>query len=163
MHRSLVRPLVGVLLLLSLTLSACATHWQKPEVSLIDVQLAGGTVFEQRLKLKLKVRNPNDRDIPIESLRFQFIAGDKRFASGVSSNPVLIPRQGETVVDMEASLQLASLLRSLPSMKGDDGKLHYRLQGEVAVQGYGTVPFNHPGVLDPRAFEGRKQFKTQDE
>ncbi|WP_018607798.1 LEA type 2 family protein [Uliginosibacterium gangwonense] len=140
----------------TLLLTACVMHWQKPEVSLIDVQPAGGTLFEQRLKLKLRVYNPNDRDIPVDSLHFRFVSGDKSFASGQTSAPVVIPRQGETVVDIQANMQLANLIRNLPNLKAEDGKLHYRLQGDVVVHDYGSVPFDHPGVLDLDMFEGRK-------
>lgn len=140
----------------TLLLTACVMHWQKPEVSLVDVQLAGGTLFEQHLKLKLRVYNPNDRDIPVDSLHFRLMSGDKSFASGQTNAPVIIPRQGETVVDIQANMQLVNLMRNLPNLKTDDGKLHYRLQGDVVVHDYGSVPFDHPGVLYLDLFEGRK-------
>lgn len=163
LNRTSIGLLGCVLVLALLFFSGCATRWQKPEVSLVDVEPAGGTLFEQRLKLRLRVRNPNDRDIPVERLHFQLVVAEKRFASGQSASPVLIPRQGEAVVDVEASLQLASLLRSLPAIKGEDGRLHYRLRGEVIVEGYGAVPFDHPGVLDLGLLEGhvRKQLRSE--
>ena len=148
-----INVLLWELLLVCLLLAGCASSWQKPDISLADVQLAGGTLFEQRLKLKLRVYNPNDREIPIESLHFQFLAGDKRFASGQSSHPVLIPAQGEALVEMDAAMQLASLVRNLPELTGGDGKLHYRLRGNAEVKGYGQVPFDHPGELDLAMFE----------
>lgn len=153
----MVNKYVAKILVLGLmlgVLSGCATRWQKPEFSLVDVQLAGGTVFEQKLKLKLRVINPNDRDIPVENVRFSFVVAGKRFANGFSSAPVVIPRQGEAVVELEASMQILSLLSTLSTAKGDDGKLHYRLQGDVQVQEHGVVPFDHPGVLDLGLFDG---------
>ena len=141
------------LLPVCLLLAGCASSWQKPDISLVDVQLAGGALFEQRLKLKLRVYNPNDREIPIEALHFQFLAGDKRFASGQSSHPVLIPGQGEALVEMDASMQLAGLVRYLPELTRGDGKLHYRLRGNAEVKGYGQVPFDHPGEFDLAMFD----------
>ena len=140
-------------LLVCLALAACGSPWKKPEVSLADVQFAGGTLFEQRLKLKLRVYNPNDREIPLEALSFQFVAGDKRFASGQTSRAVRIPGRGETLVELDASMQLASLLRHLPELTGGDGKLRYRLRGSAVVKGYGGVPFDHPSELDLGIFE----------
>lgn len=138
----------SLMLPVCLALAACGSPWKKPEVSLSDVQFAGGTLFEQRLKLKLRVYNPNDREIPLEALSFQFVAGDKRFASGQTTRAVRIPAQGESLIELEASMQLASLLRQLPQLTGGDGKLRYRLRGSAVVEGYGGVPFDHPGELD---------------
>lgn len=153
MWRSMHKWAWSLTLLVCLALAACGSPWKKPEVSLADVQFAGGTLFEQRLKLRLRVYNPNDREIPVESLSFQFFAGDKRFASGQTNRAVRIPCQGEALVDIEASMQLASLLRHLPGLTGGDGKLHYRLRGYAVVEGYGNVPFDHPGELDLGMFE----------
>lgn len=144
---------MAALLLTALSVWACASVWKRPEVTLGKIELAGGKVFDQHLKLKLKVRNPNDRDIPVEKLRFQLLIAGKSYVSGQSRESVTIPHQGEAELDVEASLQLASLLRNLPAIKGDDGRLHYRLNGDVVVVGYGSVPFDQPGVIELGAFE----------
>lgn len=156
-----LKPLLGIWLLMSVLLSACVMHWQKPEVSLVDVQLAGGTLFEQKLKLRLRVYNPNDRDIPVDSLHFRMVSGDKTLASGQSEAPVTIPRRGETVVELRANMQVMNLLRDLPALTREDGQLHYRVQGDVVIHDYGSVPFDHPGVFDLDALQGRKRSKTE--
>ena len=147
-ERVLKRSRVVACLFASLLLSACAPVWKKPEVMLGKIELGGGTILDQRPKLKLKVRNPNDRDIPVEKLRFELLVASMSYASGQSDVPVSIPRRGEATLDLDASLQLARLLGNLASLKGEDDRLNYRLKGEVVVQGFGAVPFDHPGSLD---------------
>lgn len=127
----------------------CAPAWKRPRITLGKIALAGGTIFEQGLKLSLKVTNPNDRDIPLERLRFELLVAGVSYANGQSDVPVNVPRRGEATVEIEASLQLARLLSKLPSLKGEDGRVPYQLKGEAVVQGFGTLPFDQAGSLSP--------------
>jgi len=154
--------LLGMLAAVGLVVTACATRWHKPEVSLVNVELAGGTLFEQRLKLKLRVRNPNDRDIPIESLHFQLFVANKLVAEGQTGAPIIIPRYDDTVVDLAATMQLATLIHVLPEAKAGDGKLQYHLSGEVVVSSYGSIPFDHPGTLELGLLEGLGHKRGKD-
>ncbi|NSL55564.1 LEA type 2 family protein [Uliginosibacterium aquaticum] len=135
-------------LLCLLALAACAPVWQRPQVALMDVRISGGNLFQQKLRLQLRVTNPNALDIGVESLVFEVLVGDSQFASGRSSAPVTIPKRGEGRVDVDADAQVLGLLRRLPELTGGDGKLHYRLKGEAQIKGYGRTPFDQPGELD---------------
>ncbi|MDP5240116.1 LEA type 2 family protein [Uliginosibacterium sp. 31-16] len=138
----------------ALLLAACATAWQKPQVSLAEVRLAGGNLLQQKLKLQLRVKNPNGVDIGVESLTFDLLVGESRFASGQSAAPVLIPKRGEALVEVDAKAQVLGLLSRLPELTGADGKLHYRLKGEARISGYGNAPFDQPGELELGKLQG---------
>ena len=127
----------------------CAPVWKRPQISLGRIELAGGAIFEQSLRLSLKVTNQNDIDIPLERLRFELLVAGVSYANGQSDVPVTVPRRGEATVEIEASLQLARLLAKLPSLKGEDGRVHYQLKGEVLVSGVGALPFDQAGSLLP--------------
>jgi len=130
-------------------LAACVTTWQKPEVSLVDVRLAGGNLLQQDVKLQLRVKNPNGMDIGVDAVVFELLVGESRLASGQMATPVMIPAHGEGVVGVDAKAHVLSLLTRLPQLLDADGLLHYRIRGEARIHRYGTVPFDHVGALDP--------------
>jgi LEA14-like dessication related protein len=138
------------LLALALTLfaAACATViTQPPQVTLVGVGLESLGLFEQRYVLQLRVRNPNDVDIPVEGLSFDIELNGAHFASGVSNAAVRIPRLGEALLEVPATSNLAAFLQQWRELgSGRDG-LAYRIRGSLRVSGYGAVPFDHKGEV----------------
>lgn len=141
--------LVGV----AIMLAACVT-WHKPEVSLADVRLAGGNILQQRIKLQLRVKNPNAMAITVESVTFDLQVGESTFASGQAPAAVSIPARGEALVELDARAHLLGLLNRLQELTAADGKLHYRIKGEAQISGYGRAPFDQPGALDVSKLQG---------
>ncbi|KAF7597719.1 MAG: hypothetical protein CGU28_17010 [Candidatus Dactylopiibacterium carminicum] len=137
-----------VLLWVGVLAAGCALRWQKPEVRLVEVALAGGNLMEQQLALQLAVHNPNNRKIELDALQFDWLAGETVFASGQSLQAVQVPAQGEARIPLTAKLRLLPLLQRLPQLLDADGRLPYRLRGQADVAGYGTQPFNVSGKLD---------------
>lgn len=150
---------VGAASLLVAVVVACGTmRLQAPKVSLADFQLLGGNLVEQRFALKLRVQNPNDREIAIQGLSFDIDLSGKPFAHGVGDKATIVPRFGEGIVEVEAVSNLGSLVRQIGEMAkaGRDG-LPYRVKGSVLADGFGSVPFDSrgewklPQKLRPRA------------
>lgn len=139
----------GWLVLLPLLLAACAalSGLKPPQVSLSDVSLGQATLFEQRLKLRLRVANPNERELALNGLVFKMEAADRTFAEGLSNQQVVIPALGEGIVEVEASVQTLELLNLLPRLTGSDGKFEYRLKGEALTRDYGRIPFDRTGRM----------------
>lgn len=139
----------ALLLALATLLSACAMMalgLEKPEVKVAGIELLDGNLFDQRFRIKLRVTNPNDKDIAIKGLRFKLALGGQDFADGLTGEPVVLPRMGEVVVGVDGHASLAGVLRHLPRML-EGGKLDYRLNGEVITQDYGSLPFDRKGEL----------------
>lgn len=143
--------------LLLLGLAACMPRWQKPEVRLLEVGLSGGSLLTQNLRLHLEVRNPNSRELGLEQLDFEWLAGDEVFARGVSARPVVIPAGGQAHIELEARLQLLSLLQRLPRLVDAEGMLAYRLRGKAQIQRWGEAPFDQSGLLDLQRLRGQAQ------
>lgn len=134
-------------------LAACIS-WHKPEVSLAEVRLAGGNILQQRIKLQLRVKNPNAMDITVESVVFDLFVGENSFASGQAPTSVTIPARGEALVELDAKAHLLGLLNRLQELTAADGKLHYRIKGEAQISRYGRAPFDQPGELDVSKLQG---------
>ncbi|MBS1209861.1 MAG: hypothetical protein H6R19_2259 [Proteobacteria bacterium] len=144
------------------SVTACVTAWHKPEVSLADVRLAGGNLLQPKIKLQLRVKNPNATEIGLERVEFDLLVGDNVFASGQSTTPVTIPKQGEAMVELDARTQLLALLSRLPGLIDSEGLLHYRLKGEAQIRRYGKAPFDHAGVLDANTLKGLGFLRQQE-
>lgn len=118
---------------------------EKPDVSLVGVELGQTTLLEQHLKLTLKVSNPNTRDITVDGMSFRVEVGERELIRGLSNKTVVLPRLAEVRIPVETSVSLAGVLKELPNLIG--GKLGYRLRGEVITRDFGRLPFDRKGEL----------------
>lgn len=119
---------------------------QKPEVSLAGIELAEFKLFEQRFKMKLRIQNPNDVDLMLNGLTFDVDLGGQPFAKGLPERAVTVPRLGEAILEVQATSNLASVLKQLRELKKNGReRVDYRLSGRVDVDGYGSIPFDRRG------------------
>ncbi len=139
--------------LLALQLTACAVPITRPEIGLASIELIGLGLVEQRFRLKLKVVNPNAVDLPLNALSFDLEFNGAPFAQGRMQHAVLIPRQGEALVDIVAVSRLARVLALVREMQtqGRD-RVAYRLVGRAELEGVGTLPFAREGDVALPAF-----------
>ena len=140
----------------ALLLGGCASlpvGLDAPQVSLTDVSLQGGGLFEQRIGLVLRVANPNRRELAIDGMSFELELNGKKFAHGVSDKSLSIPGLGEALVDVSAVTSLGDVLRQLGSL-GDRRGIDYRLHGKVLMSGFGSLPFERKGEVSLPEFTG---------
>lgn len=141
-----MRRVFWVLLVVVALLAACAPRLQKPEISLVGIDLVGLGLVEQRFVLRLRIRNPNDVDLPVNALNFDVELNARHFARGVSDKPVLIPRQGETILEVKTVSRLAEILKPLrDAQKNGRERIGYRVFGSVDLEGFGSIPFDRSG------------------
>lgn len=129
--------------------AACASvpiGLEAPQVSLSDVSLQGGGLFEQRIGLVLRVVNPNRRALAIDGMSFDVELNGKKFAHGVSDRAVTIPGLGEALIDVTAVTSLGDVLRQLGAF-GEHRGVAYRLSGKVLMSGFGSLPFERKGEV----------------
>ena len=98
-HRPLRRARLGVTAAL-LALAGCATlgTGEPIEVQLVSLTPLPSTAFEHRLRVDLRLRNPNNRSYEIEGVRFLLDVNGERLASGLSNDRATLPRLGEVVI-----------------------------------------------------------------
>jgi LEA14-like dessication related protein len=134
---------------------------EAPRVSLADIGVGGGGLLEQRFVLRLRVQNPNDRDIPLDGLSFTVELNGEEFAHGVSNRPVVLQRLSDTLVDVEGVSNLAAVVTQLQHFKaGPDGReaLNYRIHGKLASGLMGSIPFDRQGEIAlPGDLGGRRR------
>ncbi len=143
-------------LLAALLGSGCALSpkLEPPTLSIVAVQLTSGTLWEQRLKVRMRVHNPNDLALPVKSLEYALEVEGQPFASGMSDASFVVPALGQAEFDMSMTTNVAGTLIQLlgrgPDARGQS--VAYHLTGKVTLA---------HGLLRSIPFEQRGSFRLQ--
>jgi len=150
--RSLRLPFI---LACAVLLGACASLSSKleaPQLELMGVQMLSTDMFAQRFKVRVKVINPNDLELPVRGLEYTILMMGDSFAEGMSDQAFVLPALGEAEFDMLVTTNFVSSFgRLLSRVQG--GKLEnidYEITGKVMVDKgmVRKIPFNHRGTVD---------------
>ncbi len=136
-----------------LLLGGCALFSPKletPDLDVVGIELLKSDLFQQRLKLKLKVRNPNDIALPIKGVTTDVEIAGEKIASGVSGAQFTVPAFGEAEFDMIVTANMAGALVRMLGRKGDQrDEVEYKVTGKVSLaSGFlRSIPFSETGKL----------------
>jgi LEA14-like dessication related protein len=132
-------------------LAACSlTRLQTPQLSVVDVQIQGGDLWSQRLKVRMHVENPNDRALPVRALNYTIEVEGQTFASGEATDAFVVPPLGATDFDMNVTTNLAGTVLKLLGRSGAGGNdIGYRLSGKLTLSEglLRTIPFDQSGTF----------------
>jgi LEA14-like dessication related protein len=150
----LLRTVSCVAFALALALGGCA-HYQPVEVFVIGLQPAEGSALEQRIRVDLRIQNPNDQPIDAHGMQIRLDVNGARLARGVSDAAFTIPRLGETTTSIVATTSLFDLAKQIVALSGTQS-FRYVLEGDVYVDsmpgGFGrSVSFHNEGEFKPGA------------
>jgi LEA14-like dessication related protein len=138
--------------LVVLLLSACAGQL-RPRVEPPEVRLAGlgfgqPGLFEQELRLDLRVSNPNDFAVGVDGMTFELEVNEIQFAHGRASQAFELPALGDALVPVTLFVPTMDLLERAVQL-GIEQRLEYRLSGQADMDSMfvGMVPFEYQGKL----------------
>lgn len=137
-----------VLLAVSLLLPGCAWWFMRgepPEVLVTNVTPLEASAFEQRLKVDLRLRNPNDFDLKVTGVDFHLDLNGNPLARGLGNQEVLVPRLGETVASVTTSTSTLDVFRQFMAFS-PDRPVTYTIKGVLHTSD-GRLPFENSGVL----------------
>ena len=146
-----MRLLAAILLVAALTGCAYA-RLEKPQLEVVDVQLLKGDLLQQQLRLRMRVQNPNDRELPVRAITYDLAVGGEAFAHGESERDFIVPALGSAEFDVNVTANAASaLLKIIASARKLDA-VDYRLTGKVALSSgmLRSIPFDQKGVINLR-------------
>jgi LEA14-like dessication related protein len=146
------RVFAGTLLALVL-LAGCAAgpKFQEPRLEVIDIDLIKGDLLRQDLRVRMRVHNPNNRDLPVRGIVYEVQLAGEDFAHGESERDFVVPALGNTEFDVGVTANAAAaMLRLLGSGRRD--QVDYRITGRVTLaSGFvRNVPFDQKGTLKLR-------------
>ena len=144
----------AALLLLGMALCGCAVLVPKletPRLSIVDIEVRKANFLEQRLRVRMRVENPNDRSLPIQGLSYTVYLGDQEFATGVSDASFVVPALGTAEFTTDVSANAAGALFAILSRPRGHG-IDYRMKGRVELT-HGwlrSIPFEQSGTFTLR-------------
>ena len=78
------RRLAALFLACMTLLAGCAAlpKFESPKLSLVAIKMQGGDFFSQRLQVRLRVFNPNARELPISGIAYRIEINDTEIGNG---------------------------------------------------------------------------------
>jgi LEA14-like dessication related protein len=145
------RGLTAVACLLCLAgCSLVAPKFNRPNVSVVSIELRGGNLLQQNFAVKLNIQNPNTRALPVNGLHVELNVGGEQIASGVSDRAFVVPAFGESQFDMTIKANVAlALLKLANKMDQHADSVDYELTGSASINlpFLRDLPFHQSGSL----------------
>jgi LEA14-like dessication related protein len=120
-----------------LCLAACSLvtpKFNRPNVSVVSVEMRSGNLLQQNFAVKLNIQNPNDRALPVSGLHVELNVGGEQIASGVSDRAIVVPAFGESEFDMTIKANMAlALLKLANKMDQQSDSIDYDLTGAASI------------------------------
>ena len=152
MKRRLARGLALWISSALVSLAACATFGgvEPIDVNVVSLTPLPSTAYEHRLRVGLRLRNPNDRAYQIDGVRFVLDVNGRRLASGVSDQKATLPRLGEAVVSVTTTTSLLDIVNQLVTIgeqsQRERPSFDYQLRGRIFVaHSWGGLDFERKG------------------
>lgn len=131
--------------LLCLAILAGCTATSNVDIYLTNITPMPSTLFEQRVRLDLRVKNLGETPIQATGIDVALLLNGKRLARGVDGQSIEIPRLGETTASVVVSSSIFDTVTQLLSMRDRD-LFTYGLSGKLLMPGL-DKRFNHSGQI----------------
>ena len=146
-----VRRLILLGSLCSALLAGCAAipKLEAPKLSVVSMKLQSADIFSQRLQLRMRVLNPNTRELPIKGINYRIEVNDAQLAQGATEAAFVVPAMGEAEFDVQVTANLAGALAKFLLRGGNSETLDYRLIGSVSLSSglLRRIPFDERGSV----------------
>jgi LEA14-like dessication related protein len=148
-RRLLLMALAGLPLISLLGSCAVLPKLEAPKLSVVSLKMQGGDIFSQRVLVRMRVFNPNTRELPIEGLTYTIEVNDAELGNGGTASPFTVPAMGEAEFDMQITANLAGALAKLLTRRSSSESLDYRLRGSVNLSSgfLRRIPFDERGSV----------------
>lgn len=122
---------------------------EAPKLSVVSMKLQSADIFSQRLQLRMRVLNPNTRELPIKGINYRIEVNDAELAQGATDAAFVVPAMGEAEFDVQVTANLAGALVKFLTRGGNSETLDYRLIGSVSLSSglLRRIPFDERGSV----------------
>jgi len=123
-------------------------RYETPRVQVESVQLLGGDLRHQRLRVRLAIDNPNKRELAVRLVTYQVALAGTPLASGQSGAPFSVPALGQGSFDLDVDVDFAQALRIVGEHLRE-GQVQYQVAGRVKLASgwIPELPFTGHGQL----------------
>jgi LEA14-like dessication related protein len=123
--------------------------FETPRLSVVSMKMQSADIFSQRMLVRMRVLNPNSRELPVKGISYRIEVNDSELGQGLTNVPFVVPAMGEAEFDVQVTTNLAGMLGKLLSRRGSQDQVQYRLVGEVALSSgfLRRIPFDERGSV----------------
>jgi LEA14-like dessication related protein len=107
---------------------------EEPQFAITSITILQADLINTRLKLSLKIDNPNIIPITLSSLHYELYGNDRFWTSGVKKDLPVIPAQSSSEVSFEFEMNFSNMRRQLLDDIIALRQVHYRIVGYVDVE-----------------------------
>jgi LEA14-like dessication related protein len=142
----------ALLVCCTLLAAGCAStlRLEAPKLSVVSMNVQSADIFSQRMLVRMRVLNPNARELPVKGISYRIEIDGAQLAQGLADKPFVVPAMGEAEFDVQVTANLASALSQLLGRRGSRDSLEYRLVGNVSLSSgfLRRIPFDERGSVD---------------
>lgn len=142
---------IWALPLLALLLAGCASvqNLEAPDLAIVSLKLQSADIFSQRLLVRMRVVNPNDRELPIKGISYRIEVNETQLGEGETDASFVVPAKGEAEFDMTVTANMVSALSKFFARGSKPQSLDYRLVGSVSLSSgiLRRIPFDERGSV----------------
>ncbi len=130
-------------------LAGCAllvSRLTPPRLSIVNVHVRRADFWQQRLRMRVRVHNPNNLDLGVKTVSYVLDIDGQRIASGICAQGFTVPAHGTAEFDTQVTANMAGALLTVLA-QGRSRPVHYRLRGRVELsRGWlRSLPFDERG------------------
>jgi LEA14-like dessication related protein len=131
-----IRVIKFAIVAMLLALSGCSTWFtggfQDPDVKLLKVEVVKAKLLQQDFKLRFRIDNPNDSNLPVRGMRYKVFLNDILLTEGESSDWFIVKANSHKNFSVPVRTNLWEHLRDISKMLGKPNQpIHYRLEGKL--------------------------------
>jgi LEA14-like dessication related protein len=140
--------ILGVILF---ALAACASIGPRlvaPRVTIESISIGRVERGDAIVNLSLRLENPNEIGLSLQSLRFALSINDIALVNGATLRSETVPAGGSAVIEIETRTSINAVLQLMALSAGRRAPaLHYALDGEAIVQNGIRLPLVKSGEI----------------
>jgi len=107
---------------------------EEPQFTITSITILQADLINTRLKLTLKIDNPNIIPITLSSFHYELYGNNRFWASGTEEKLVDVPAQGISEAEFEIEMNFSNMRRKLLDDIIALREVHYRIVGYVDVK-----------------------------
>ena len=142
---------IALLALPAVARPGCAAlpKFEAPKLSVVSMKMQSADIFSQRLLVRMRVFNPNARELPIKGITYRIEVNDAELGNGGTAAPFTVPAMGEAEFDMQITANLASALAQVPVAREFVGnaRLPAGRRGRLSSGFLRRIPFDERGSV----------------
>ena len=143
-----------VVVLFALVLG-CATTPKMPEaaeVYVTGISPTGGGLLEQKIRVGLRIENPNNFELQMTGIEFDLDLNGRPFARGMGSHEVTLPRLGSKELSVQATTTVIEVLRQITGLQNLED-VGYAIRGRLYLDAAAvdSLPFERSARLGDAA------------